>query len=141
MVTDTVFRTCADAWLDTWQVTLYQTGDAVEGASLGNFLDALDGKVCMYDDSRFDAVFPDPHCNKTLPRYNSTRMPGFNSSREQCYVGPEDCGGFAATKVMSTSYAYDEHDLTAKYERRQCFEYLKLGLSGLPGCRNEMDMC
>lgn len=38
--------------------------------------------------------------------------------------------GFAATKVISTSYAYNEADLTAAYERRQCAEYLKLGLQG-----------
>ena len=38
--------------------------------------------------------------------------------------------GFAATKVISTSYAYNEADLTAFYEMRQCHEYMKLGLQG-----------
>lgn len=31
------------------QVTLYQTGDEVEGASFNNFLDAIDGSYCTYD--------------------------------------------------------------------------------------------
>ena len=37
---------------------------------------------------------------------------------------------FGATKVISTSYAYNEADLTATYEMRQCNEYMKLGLMG-----------
>jgi tripeptidyl-peptidase-1 len=30
---------------------VYQTGDTVEGASFGNFLDALDASYCSGDDS------------------------------------------------------------------------------------------
>ena len=96
------------------QVTLYQVGDLVEGASFNNFLDAIDGSYCTYrggDSRTFDAVYPDPY-------------PGG-------YKGPENCGGFAATKVISTSYSYNEHDLTPFYEHRQCHEYLKLGLMGV----------
>ena len=94
-------------------VTLYQVGDLVEGASFNNFLDAIDGSYCTYeggDDPSQDAVYPDP-------------LPGG-------YKGPENCGGFAATKVISTSYGYNEHDLTPFYEQRQCNEYMKLGLQG-----------
>lgn len=40
-------------------------------------------------------------------------------------------GGFAATKVISTSYGYNEADLTPFYENRQCYEYMKLGLQGV----------
>lgn len=47
------------------------------------------------------------------------------------YKGPENCGGFAATKVISTSYGYYEADLTPFYENRQCNEYMKLGLQGV----------
>lgn len=89
-------------------VTLYQVGDAVEGASFNNFLDALDASYCKGDDPTQDAVYPDPYCNGTGP--------------PDCYSGPETCGGFAATKVISTSYAYNEHDLTPAYEQRQCNE-------------------
>ncbi|MCJ1408986.1 hypothetical protein MMC19_003063 [Ptychographa xylographoides] len=92
------------------KVTLYQTGDLVEGASFNNFLDALDKSYCKGDDPTQDAVYPDP-------------APGG-------YKGPENCGGFAATKVISTSYAYNEADLTPFYEMRQCNEYAKLGMQG-----------
>ena len=96
------------------EVTLYQVGDLVEGASFNNFLDAIDGSYCTFrggDDTTQDAVYPDPN-------------PGG-------YKGPENCGGYAATKVISTSYSYNEHDLTPFYERRQCAEYMKLGLMGV----------
>lgn len=95
------------------KVTLYQVGDLVEGASFNNFLDAIDGSYCTYDggdDPTQDAVYPDTSGG---------------------YDGPENCGGFAATKVISTSYSYDEHDLTPFYEMRQCHEYMKLGMMGV----------
>ena len=95
------------------KVTLYQVGDLIEGASFNNFLDAIDGSYCTSnggDDSLQDAAYPDP-------------FPGG-------YTGPKTCGGFGATKVISTSYGYNEADLTAAYEIRQCNEYMKLGLQG-----------
>lgn len=98
------------------KVTLYQVGDAVEGASFNNFLDALDGSYCTYDggdDPNQDAAYPDPN-----------NVAG-------AYKGPEACGGFAATNVISTSYSYNEADLTPFYENRQCYEYMKLGLQGV----------
>ena len=94
-------------------VTLYQVGDIVQGASFNNFLDAIDGEYCTFDggdDPLQDATYPSP-------------FPGG-------YTGPRNCGGFAATKVISTSYGYNEADLTSRYEARQCNEYLKLGLQG-----------
>ncbi|KAB8304299.1 hypothetical protein EYC80_003711 [Monilinia laxa] len=99
------------------EVTLYQTGDIGEGASFNNFLDAIDGDYCTSDggdDPTYDAVYPDTYGNGSY-----------------YYQGPENCGGFAATNVISTSYAYDESDLTPAYEKRQCNEYLKLGLQGV----------
>lgn len=101
------------------QVTLYQAGDIYEGASFNDFLDAIDGSYCTYeggDEADQDAVYPDPYCNST---------------DYDCYKGPKNCGGFSATKVISTSYSYNEHDLTPEYENRQCNEYLKLGLMGV----------
>jgi len=98
------------------KVTLYQVGDSVEGASFNNFLDAIDGSYCTYqggDDPTQDAVYPDPETGAGA------------------YKGPENCGGFAATKVISTSYGYNEADLTPFYENRQCHEYMKLGLQGV----------
>lgn len=95
------------------KVTLYQVGDLVEGGSFNNFLDAIDASYCTYDggdDPTQDAVFPDPYGG---------------------YEGSENCGTYAPTKVISTSYAYNEADLTPFYEMRQCHEYMKLGLMGV----------
>ncbi|KAI4274946.1 MAG: hypothetical protein LQ337_003552 [Flavoplaca oasis] len=91
------------------KTTLYQVGDEVQGASFNDFLDALDGSYCAGDDPVQDASYPNPNGG---------------------FPGPKNCGGFAATKVISTSYGYNEADLTPAYERRQCMEYMKLGLAG-----------
>lgn len=87
-------------------VTLYQVGDLPEEdlTSFNNFLDALDASYCAGDDPTEDAVYPDP------------------SNATGSYKGKENCGGFAAAKVISTSYSYNEADLTPAYEIRQCNE-------------------
>lgn len=95
-------------------VTLYQTGDSVEGASFNTFLDALDGSYCTFDggdDPTQDPVYPD------------TASGG--------YSGQEDCGTVKPANVISTSYGYNEADLSAAYAIRQCNEYGKLGLMGV----------
>lgn len=94
------------------KVTLYQVGDIVEGASFNNFLDAFDESYCDGDDSSEDGVFPDPY------------------SGSGSYGGSETCGGLSPAKVISTSYSYDEADLSSTYLKRQCNEYMKLGLMG-----------
>jgi len=94
-------------------VQLYQTGDDVEGASFNNLLDALDASYCTFeggDDPTQDSIYPDPYGG---------------------YEGPEDCGTVKPAYVMSTSYSYDEADLTPFYMERQCAEYAKLGLMGM----------
>jgi tripeptidyl-peptidase-1 len=99
------------------KVTLYQAGDILAGASFNNFLDALDASYCTYeggDDPSEDGIYPDKL-----------------GSGPGVYNGPENCGGFAATKVISTSYSYNEAALTPFYEMRQCNEYMKLGLQGV----------
>ncbi|KAF9243183.1 peptidase S8/S53 domain-containing protein [Melanogaster broomeanus] len=96
------------------QVTLYQVGDMVEGASFNNFLDAIDGSYCTFeggDDPTQDGVYPDPYGGG--------------------YEGPEACGTAKPTNVISTSYSYNEADLTPFYTARQCAEYAKLGLMGI----------
>ncbi|KAH0829140.1 peptidase S8/S53 domain-containing protein [Lanmaoa asiatica] len=95
-------------------VTLYQVGDMVEGASFNNFLDALDASYCYFeggDDPTQDAVYPDPYGGG--------------------YEGPEACGTALLANVISTSYSYNEADLTPFYTARQCAEYAKLGLMGV----------
>ncbi|KAK5119268.1 hypothetical protein LTR85_007882 [Meristemomyces frigidus] len=100
------------------KVVLYQVGDLAESnlTSFNNFLDAIDASYCTYDggdNSTEDAVYPDPY-------------PGPGS-----YQGNQNCGTYAAAKVISTSYSYpNEQDLGAAYMARQCHEYMKLGLTG-----------
>ncbi|ORY84175.1 subtilisin-like protein [Leucosporidium creatinivorum] len=87
-------------------VGLYQVGDEIQGASFNNLLDALDGAYCTYqagDDPTQDGIYP-------------------NS---------ENCGVAPLSNVISTSYGYNEADLTPAYEERQCNEYAKLGLMGV----------
>jgi len=94
-------------------VTLYQVGDMVEGASFNNFLDALDASYCTFeggDDPTQDATYPDPNGG---------------------YQGPEACGTVTPANVISTSYGYNEADLSPFYTARQCAEYAKLGLMGV----------
>jgi tripeptidyl-peptidase-1 len=96
--------------------TLYQVGDLVSGGSFNNFLDALDAYYCTFEggnskDPNVDGQYPD------------TAPGGFN--------GPLACGTVQSTNVISTSYSSNEADLTAKYEQRQCMEYMKLGLQGV----------
>ncbi|KAF6238225.1 hypothetical protein HO173_003505 [Letharia columbiana] len=95
------------------KVTLYQTGDLVEGASFNNFLDGIDSSYCTSgggDNPTYDATYPDPNSG------------GYKS---------QDCGKYTAASVISTSYGSNEADLTAAYEVRQCNEYMKLGMQGV----------
>ena len=95
------------------KITLYQVGDLQEGASFNNFLDGIDASFCTYeggDDPNSDALYPD------------TATGGYKGV---------DCGKFSPAKVISTSYGYNEADLTPAYELRQCDEYMKLGLQGV----------
>ncbi|KAF7318269.1 Subtilisin-like protein [Mycena chlorophos] len=94
-------------------VTLYQVGDFQMGASFNNLLDALDGSYCSFeggDDPQDDGIYPD-----TL---------------DGGYQG-DDCGTVKPANVISTSYGYNEADLSAAYTARQCAEYAKLGLMGV----------
>ncbi|KAF8903999.1 peptidase S8/S53 domain-containing protein, partial [Mucidula mucida] len=81
------------------------------GASFNNFLDALDASFCGGDDPNYDAIYPD--------------------SNTGGYTGPPDCGTSKPANVISTSYGYNEAELSAKYMERQCLEYAKLGLMGV----------
>ncbi|CAN8105281.1 unnamed protein product [Discula destructiva] len=94
------------------QITLFQVGDDEESASFNNFLDAIDASYCTYDGgdvAGVDGTYPD------------TKPGGYKY---------QDCGTYAAPSVISTSYGYDESDLTVPYANRQCYEYMKLGLAG-----------
>ncbi|MCJ1355544.1 MAG: hypothetical protein MMC33_005536 [Icmadophila ericetorum] len=106
------------------EVTLYQTDDQIyepEEVATTNvfntFLDALDGSYCTYtaygetgDLAPYDAVYPD--------------------LRKGGYKGPLQCGVYQPTKVISASYGQAEADLPINYSKRQCNEFMKLGLQG-----------
>ncbi|KAJ9155616.1 Aorsin [Pleurostoma richardsiae] len=90
------------------QATLFQVGDLVQGASFNNFLDALDASFCTFEGG-------------------DSKDPSIDGQ----YSAKVGCGTHAPTNVISTSYSYNEADLSAKYEQRQCAEYMKLGLQGV----------
>lgn len=105
-------------------VTLYQVDDdiygpqEIESANLFNtFLDALDGSYCNYtsdgetgNNPDIDPIYPNP--------------------AEGGYKGTLQCGVYTPTKVISASYGQSAADLPAPYSRRQCNEFMKLGLQG-----------
>lgn len=74
---------------------------------LNTFLDAIDGSYCSHI-SPLDPHYPDPK--------------GYNK--------PLQCGVYKPTNVISISYGEAEADLPIAYQRRQCNEFMKLGLQG-----------
>ncbi|KAF7800223.1 hypothetical protein EIP86_011470 [Pleurotus ostreatoroseus] len=103
----------------TQPVTLYQVGDLVEdptpthiaGASFNNLLDAFDASFCTFeggDDPDVDGIYPDP------------------SNATGSFKGPETCGTLKPASVISTSFGFNEADLTPFYTARQCAEYAKV---------------
>lgn len=119
------------------KITLYQVDDEIEAFTDGGFntvstlesehitstdtiqfLDALDGSYCTYsaygvtgNSPDVDAVYPDP--------------------AEGGYKGKLMCGVYNPTRVISVSYGVSEIDAPLNYTKRQCNEFLKLGLQGI----------
>ncbi|RDW69349.1 subtilisin-like protein [Coleophoma cylindrospora] len=97
---------------------LFQTDDPVYQANyvfngfLNTFLDALDGSYCTTGGvTGLDPQYPDP------------AVGGFKGSVQ--------CGVYEPTNVISVSYGGQEIDLPVPYQRRQCQEFMKLGLQGV----------
>lgn len=83
-----------------------------------SLLDAIDGSYCTYtaygetgDLPGVDPTYPDP--------------------APDGYKGKLQCGVFKPTNVFSLSYGGQEADVPIAYQKRQCNEYLKLGLQGV----------
>ncbi|KAI1411855.1 peptidase S8/S53 domain-containing protein [Hypoxylon sp. FL1857] len=83
-----------------------------------NFLDAIDGSYCTYsaygetgNNPDYDYSYPDP-------------APGG-------YKGDLQCGVYKPTNVISISYDWAETLYPVSYQRRQCDEWMKLGLQGV----------
>lgn len=98
----------AMALIHPQQATLYQVGDTTQGASFNNFLDGIDGSFCDFEGGDSS----DPNVDGQ-------------------YSSDVNCGTTPPTNVISTSYGSNEADLSAKYELRQCDEYMKLALQGV----------
>lgn len=104
-------------------MVLFQTDDMVYENNytfrgfLNNFLDAIDGSYCSYSaygqtgNSPLDPPYPNP-------------APGG-------YKGKLQCGVYKPTNVISISYGGAEASLPISYQRRQCSEFMKLGLQGV----------
>ncbi|GIJ91954.1 tripeptidyl-peptidase sed1 [Aspergillus pseudoviridinutans] len=95
---------------------LFQTDDSNYEANytfsgfLNTFLDAIDGSYCS-EISPLDPSYPDP--------------------ANGGYKGQLQCGVYEPPKVISISYGGAEADLPIAYQRRQCNEWMKLGLQGV----------
>lgn len=96
---------------------LFQTDDPVYQnnytfrGTLNNFLDAIDGSYCDASEEDLDPPYPNP-------------APGG-------YKGEKQCGVYKATNVISVSFGVAESSLPIRYIRRQCNEWMKLGLQGV----------
>ncbi len=94
-----------------------QTYKHYKDGLFNTFLDAIDGSYCTYsafgetgDNNTLDATYPNPG-----------------------YKHPLQCGVFKPTNVISFSYELAEFNegTPANYQKRQCNEYMKLGLQGV----------
>lgn len=103
---------------------LFQTDDMVYennytfNGFLNNFLDAIDGSYCSY--SAYGETGNDPKLDPSYPH----NVPGG-------YKGQLQCGVYKPTNVISISYGGAEASLPIYYQRRQCSEFMKLGLQGV----------
>lgn len=107
-------------------ITIFQEDDAIYEMNpnitytfgFNTFLDAIDGSYCNYtaygetgDDPYVDPIYPDPAVGG--------------------YKGQRQCGVYEPTTVISFSYGGQEVDVPWAYQKRQCNEWLKLGLQGV----------
>lgn len=87
-----------------------QVGDMYQIGNLNTMLAAFDKDYCTALDPEFDPIFP------------SEGEGGYNSS---------DCGTHTPPRVIGIAYAWNEAQFSDAYVRRQCLEFLKLGLQGV----------
>ncbi len=89
----------------------YQVGEMWQVGTLNGLLAAVDPLYCTAWNSSIDGTYPSP--------------------LEGGYSKPVDCGTAKPASVVSVSYAWNEVAYPAAYLRRQCLEFLKLGLQGV----------
>ncbi|KAJ6783317.1 hypothetical protein PWT90_02552 [Aphanocladium album] len=96
-------------------IELNQVRDNADKNQLGIFsfwLDAIDGSYCK--SSAYGQTGDDPKVDGTSPN-----------------GGKEMCGTFKPNNVYSVSYGLTEHFWPTNYLKRQCDEFMKLGLRGV----------
>ncbi|CZR67423.1 related to serine protease [Phialocephala subalpina] len=107
-------------------ITLYNVDDFIVQANqndtytfgFNTFLDALDGSYCSF--SAYNETGNDPNLDQEYP---DPLLGGWQ--------GQLMCGVYKPTNVISLSYGGQESDLPISYQKRQCLEYMKLGLQGV----------
>ncbi|KAL7920588.1 subtilisin-like protein [Trichoderma austrokoningii] len=87
-----------------------QVGDEFVSGDVNNMLAAFDRYYCGSLNSSIDPQYPDPQPG------------GYNKT---------DCGNVTPPKVLSISYTDPEASFPTAYLKRQCVEFLKLGLMGV----------
>lgn len=101
-------------------ITVFQIGQTSENFTgtvmFNTFLDSIDGSYCTF--SAYGETGNDPDWDPTYPG-------SFVN-----YTGAEQCGIYKAPNVVSFSYSVAESNLPFNYQKRQCDEYMKLGLQG-----------
>ncbi|TAQ90266.1 hypothetical protein B7494_g1422 [Chlorociboria aeruginascens] len=108
------------------KITLYQVDDYIVQANqndtytfgFNTFLDALDGSYCTF--SAYNETGNDPYLDQVYP---DPLIGG--------WAGQLMCGTYVPTNVISLSYGGQEVDVPINYQKRQCLEYMKLGLQGV----------
>ena len=75
-------------------------------------------------------------CQCTYSAFGETgndldRDPVYPDNRTHGYKGELQCGVYKPTNVISISYSGLENMIPYAYQKRQCNEYLKLGLQGV----------
>ncbi|KAK5168368.1 uncharacterized protein LTR77_006938 [Saxophila tyrrhenica] len=85
---------------------------------MNNFLDAIDGSFCT------SCAYGE--CGN-LDGYD----PSYPDLNPGGYRGELQCGQFKPTNVISISYGLAEFQVPVSLARRQCAEYMKLGLQGI----------
>ncbi|KAH8893898.1 subtilisin-like protein [Thozetella sp. PMI_491] len=97
---------------------------------MNTFLDAIDGTYCNY--SAYGETGDNPKYDPSYPDNNKAILPGHPEGVEVGnYKGPRMCGVYSSTNVISVSYARAETAFSDSYQKRQCDEFLKLGLQGI----------
>ncbi|KAH8762741.1 peptidase S8/S53 domain-containing protein [Hyaloscypha sp. PMI_1271] len=108
------------------EITLYDVDDFIVQANqldtytfgFNTFLDALDGSHCNF--SAYGETINDPNLDQQYPD------PNIGS-----WNGQLMCGVYIPTNVISLSHEGQEADIPVSYQKRQCLEYMKLGLQGV----------